>query len=215
MLTVDQLTFAYPGQTTPYQFTLQVNPGEVAAISGPSGSGKSTLLDLIAGFLSPISGSIALNGQPMTSLSPEDRPVSILFQSDNVFDHLTATQNLALGLPVTRGRTSSSQTFTDALAQMDLAGFEDRRCANLSGGQKQRVALARTLLRDKPVLLLDEPLNGLDDDTSRSIRATLKDLVRSRQWHCLLVTHDEDDIQALADTRFDIKGNELVRTELA
>jgi thiamine transport system ATP-binding protein len=213
MLTVKALKFAYPGQTSPYDFSLQVAPGEIVAISGSSGSGKSTLLDLVAGFSHPSSGDLALNGHDLVHLPPEDRPVSVLFQSNNVFDHLTAAQNLRLGLPRDHNATTSTTLISDALNQMQLEGLENRRCEKMSGGQKQRVALARTLLRDKPVLLLDEPFSGLDDATAETVRELVHKIVRERQWHCLLVTHDENDIKALADKRYDIRDNRLIQAQ--
>jgi len=206
MLRIENLTFAHPGQTAPYQFDLEVAPGEIVAISGTSGSGKSTLLDLVAGFLTPTNGEIALDDRSLLPLPPEERPVSILFQDNNLFDHLTVAQNIALGLQSTHG---SEQAISDVLKRVGLEGYAPRRARSLSGGQQQRVALARTLLRDKPILLLDEPFTGLDAETASSMRDLVKDLTNAKNWHVVLVSHDEDDAVFLADRRFDLSGNQL------
>src|SRR5690606_6090346 len=142
----------------------------VTAVSGVSGSGKSTLLDLIAGFLQPRSGRLTLHGRDLLPLPPEQRPVSILFQSESLFEHLSVARNLALGLPSSTPRAEREARTARALAEVGLAGIERQRAETLSGGQKQRVALARTLLRDRPILLLDEPFSALDDVTRETSR---------------------------------------------
>jgi thiamine transport system ATP-binding protein len=211
MLRADDLVFAHPGQAAPYRFTLQALPGEVTAISGASGSGKSTLLDLLAGFLCPTSGSLTLDGVDLLPLPPETRPVSLLLQADNLFEHLSAEENAVLGLPRGTARQEGHRRIAEALAEVGLAGFEQRLAANLSGGQKQRVALARTLLRDRPVLLLDEPFSALDDETRQTTRALVSDLTRRHNWHTVLVSHHADDIAALASTHYRIVEGRLER----
>lgn len=206
MLRIENLTFAHPGQTPPYRFNLQVAPGEIVSISGASGSGKSTLLDLLAGFLTPTGGAIALDERDLLPLPPEERPVSILFQDNNLFDHLTVAQNIALGL---QSEPGNEQAISDVLMRVGLQGYAPRRARSLSGGQQQRVALARTLLRDKPILLLDEPFTGLDADTASSMRDLIKDLTATKNWHVLLVSHDEADANILANRRFDLSENRL------
>ncbi|HUH76347.1 MAG TPA: ATP-binding cassette domain-containing protein, partial [Devosia sp.] len=109
MLRAEDLTFAYPGQTTPYRFSFVAEPGAITAISGSSGSGKSTLLDLIAGFLTPDSGQLQLDHASLLNLPPERRPVSLLLQTDSLFDHLSAARNLALGLPPHTPRKTADQ----------------------------------------------------------------------------------------------------------
>lgn len=202
MLEIDSLVFSYPGSDTVFRFEMTVNPGEIVALTGPSGSGKSTLFDLIAGFLVPHGGDIALDGASILGLPPESRPVSILFQSENVFEHLSAGANVALGLSG-HARPDVGEV-TEALSAIGLSGLEKRRAAQLSGGQKQRVALARTLLRNKPILLLDEPFSGLDEATAAPIRKAIADLVAQRGWHAILVSHDAADIEALASRRYKI-----------
>jgi thiamine transport system ATP-binding protein len=207
MLVADALRFAHPGQTSPYQFSLSATQGEITAISGPSGSGKSTFLDLIAGFLQPQSGSLTLDGRDLLPLPPEQRPVSLLLQGESLFEHLSARRNVELGLPApTPGLREKAEA---ALARLGLDNLGTRPAADLSGGQKQRVALARTLLRGKPVLLLDEPFSALDDDTRKAIRTLVGELTRSEGWITLLVTHAADDIAALAKRHYRIVDGQL------
>lgn len=213
MLVIDAVAFAHPGQETPYRFDLEVLPGDISAVTGASGSGKSTLLDLIAGFLRPAGGTIRLDGADLTGKPPEARPVSILFQDDNLFDHLNVDANLELGLSRSMPREMRRRAMDDALQDVGLKGLGARRAANLSGGQKQRVALARTLLRDRPVLLLDEPFTGLDPDTAAAMRDLVKSLTQTRGWHTVLVSHDVDDVAALASRRYVMRNAELVRAD--
>ena len=209
MLVADHLRFAYSGQSTAYDFSLSARQGEITAISGSSGSGKSTLLDLLAGFLEPLSGALTLDGRDLTSLPPETRPVSLLLQSDNLFDHLSAWDNVALGLPGTLEKAARAPAVSDVLARVGLADFARKPANTLSGGQKQRVALARTLLRDRPVLLLDEPFSALDDETRAEIREMVGELTRQQSWHTLLVSHHADDVAALATRHYRLSNGSL------
>lgn len=211
MLEIKDLRFAYEGQETPYCFDLIVEPGEITAISGTSGAGKSTFLDLIAGFAAPSGGSISCNNQEIAHLPPEQRPASILFQSDNLFEHLSVARNLSLGLPKTIAKSELERLIGDALEKVGLGGLESRRAANLSGGQKQRVALARTLLRNKPILLLDEPFSALDEDTVDTLRQLVRDLTHEHKWHVLIVSHNQNDIITLADTAYIIDDYKLTK----
>ncbi len=203
MLALDDVTFSY-GAAPPYRFTMRAAAGAVTAIRGASGSGKSTLLDLVAGFLVPARGSIRIGGTEVSALPPEQRPVSILFQSETLFEHLSAARNVALGL----ARPDPARVAA-ALAEVGLAALGPQRAATLSGGQKQRVALARTLLRDRPVLLLDEPFSALDDDTRLATRSLVRDLTRKHGWATVLVTHHADDIAAIADKVYVLENGVL------
>ncbi len=206
MLSLDRIRFEWPGRD--FVFTMQARPGEITAISGPSGAGKSTLLDIIAGFVEPADGTLTLDGMNLLPLPPERRPVSILFQSDTLFEHLSASRNVELGLPP---RTSdASARVARALHEIGLPDVGPQRAATLSGGEKQRVALARTLLRDRPVLLLDEPFSALDDATRGTIRDLVRTLTIKQGWHTVLVSHHADDISALADRRYVIDAGVLV-----
>ncbi|MGV8853293.1 MAG: ATP-binding cassette domain-containing protein [Devosia sp.] len=209
MLRGNELSFAHPGQATPYVFSFEALPGDITAISGASGSGKSTLLDLIAGFLPPSSGSLTLDEQNLLRLPPEARPISLLLQSDSLFEHLRTGKNIRLGLPARTARPDATRQIAQALAEVGLSGIEDQIAGTLSGGQKQRVALARTLLRDRPVLLLDEPFSALDDDTRGTIRELVRDLTRRHGWHTILVSHHTDDVEALANRRYHLADRHL------
>ena len=212
MLRVDNLAFAHPGQATPYLFAFTADAGEVTAISGASGSGKSTLLDLLAGFLTPIAGSIDLDRQDLLPLPPEARPVSLLLQSESLFDHLSAARNIALGLPAGTGRAEAHAQIEAALAEVGLEGIGHQVASTLSGGQKQRVALARTLLRARPVLLLDEPFSALDDETRVAVRDLVRTLTVRHAWHTIHVSHHADDVAALASRRYLLSGGRLTES---
>jgi thiamine transport system ATP-binding protein len=209
VLVLDALTYAHNGQATRYSFSMRAAPGEITAVSGQSGAGKSTLLDLIAGFLPPQSGALTLDGLDLVPLPPERRPVSILFQSDTLFEHLSAHQNVTLGLPEGTPAAGRRQRVAAALLEVGLPDIGPQRAATLSGGQKQRVALARTLLRARPVLLLDEPFSALDDDTRANVRLLVRDLTAEHQWTTILVSHHADDIDALAARRYRIADGQL------
>ena len=209
MLNLEGVAFAYPGTARNYRFTMEAPAGEITAVRGQSGAGKSTLLDLIAGFLAPDSGAIHVGDADITALPPERRPVSILFQSETLFEHLSAARNVALGLP-----HADPARIASALGEVGLPGIGAQRAATLSGGQKQRVALARTLLRNKPVLLLDEPFSALDDETRAATRGLVLELTRKQKWATVLVTHHADDIAAIADRVYSLENGALAVARL-
>jgi len=210
VLRLDALSYVHPGQPAGYSFSMVAAPGEVTAIMGPSGAGKSTLLDLIAGFLRPQSGQLLLDGLDLLPLPPESRPVSILFQSEMLFEHLSAARNVMLGLPAGQRREKMRGPVAEALAEVGLPDIGSQRASTLSGGQKQRVALARTLLRARPVLLLDEPFSALDDETRANVRGLVGKLTARHGWTTILVSHHGDDVQALAARRYSIEAGRLV-----
>jgi len=210
MLVLESLAYVHPGYPVSYSFSMIAAPGEVTAVSGPSGSGKSTLLDMIAGFLAPTGGILTLGGVDLMPLPPEARPISILFQSETLFEHLSAAHNIALGLPRRTPRFEAEAKVEAALAEVGLPGVGQQRADTLSGGQKQRVALARTLLRNRPVLLLDEPFSALDDETRAAARALVKSLTVAHNWITVLVSHHKDDIAALAARRYEIIDGKLL-----
>lgn len=181
------------------RFDGTVPEGALLGILGPSGGGKSTLLSLIAGFAAPVAGRIRIGGQDVTDLPPHERPVSLIFQEHNLFAHLTAFENAALGLSpglqISAGQKAQAES---ALARVGLAGKGAQRPAELSGGERQRVALARALLRDKPVLLLDEPFSGLGPRLRRDMLALLRQIQAERGLTLLLVSHEPEDIRLAA-----------------
>lgn len=214
MLDCRDLTFHYdrvdPGETPAFSFTFRLDPGECLAVEGPSGCGKSTLLGLLAGFLEPEGGRLAWQGESLLERPPWERGMTTVFQEHNLFDHLPVWANLGMGL-ASNLKLSADQRrrITAGLARVGLAGLEARLPSELSGGQRQRVALLRALLRGSPVLLLDEPFTGLDEDTRNGLWA----LVRRQQERgtaVILVSHDRDDIEALADRRCRLEAGRLV-----
>jgi thiamine transport system ATP-binding protein len=209
MLIVDEVRFAYPGGPE-FAFSLTLKRGEIVTLSGPSGSGKSTLVDLICGFLRPLSGDILWDGRSILPLTPANRPASALFQTGDLFDHLNVEINIALGLDP-RGRPNPAQRaqIRLVLEEIGLAGFERRLPGQLSGGQRQRVALARDLLRDKPLMLLDEPFSALDTETRDEMANLVRRLTRDRQLATLVVSHDPADAERLGSRAIELRGGKI------
>ena len=194
---LENVAFSY-GETA-MSFDLDVEASEIVAIMGPSGSGKSTLLNLVAGFEAPSSGRILIGGEDAAGLPPAQRPVSMVFQENNLFSHLDVARNVGLGRsPSLRLTGADRADIAAALARTGLAGKERRRPAELSGGERQRVALSRVLVRDRPVLLLDEPFASLGPALRREMLDLLRDLHAERRMTILMVTHHPDDARAIA-----------------
>jgi thiamine transport system ATP-binding protein len=194
MLEIKALEFAYTDSDT-FHFNLTAKQGEITAIVGKSGSGKSTFFDLIAGFLEPKSGEILLDGVALTSLAVEKRPLTILFQQHNLFEHLSVEKNIALG-----DKEATANQIATILKEVGLEGFEKRSATSLSGGQQQRVALARALIRKKPILLLDEPFTGLDSDTKNQMLALVENITKKHQLYTIMITHDSSDTKSASRT---------------
>ena len=181
------------------RFSLSFPGPGIIGIIGPSGGGKSTLLNIVAGFTDPQSGRIRINGNDVTGLAPSERPVSILFQEHNLFAHLDAAKNAALGLKPDLSLDKAEWREVDAaLARLGLQGRETHRPAELSGGERQRVALARIFLRKKPILLLDEPFSGLGPRLRRDMLEIVRKLQQDLDLTVLMVSHDPDDLKAIA-----------------
>jgi thiamine transport system ATP-binding protein len=172
--------------------------GAQVAVIGPSGAGKSTLLGAIAGFV-PAQGRITWNGAALVP-DPGARPVSILFQDNNLFPHLSVFDNVALGLkPSLRLTTAEQAQVRQALDRVDLSGMDTRRPADLSGGQQSRVALARTLIRARPLLLLDEPFAALGPALKADMLALVQGIAQDTGATLLMVSHDVADARAICD----------------
>jgi len=177
-----------------------LKPGQKLAIIGPSGGGKSTLLSAIAGLVPIAHGSIIIDGRDATTLAPADRPVSLLFQEHNLFPHLTIGQNVGLGLrPDLKLSMTQQQAVENGLDKVGLAGMSARMPRSLSGGQRQRVALARALLRDKPLLMLDEPFAALGPALKTEMLELVDQIVKDTGITLLMVTHDPNDAKMIAD----------------
>lgn len=192
MLQLDRVTITQDDFTLSADWTLPT--GAQAAIIGPSGAGKSTLLSVIAGFLPPTGGRVLWQGQDLGPIPPGDRPLSILFQDQNLFPHLSLSQNLGLGLrPDLRLSRAEGKRVEEALARVGLAGMGARKPAQLSGGQMGRAALARALLRARPLLLLDEPFAALGPALKAEMLALVSEVTREAGTTVLMVTHDPQD----------------------
>lgn len=179
---------------------LSVPTGTKTAILGPSGAGKSTLLNAIAGFVTPHAGDILWHNTSLSALPPGQRPLSILFQDNNLFPHLTVAQNIGLGLrPDLRLTRDQSNQVSIALKRVGLADMGPRKPAALSGGQQSRVALARMLLRHRPLLLLDEPFAALGPALKAEMLDLVDDLLAETQATLLMVSHDPTDAKRIAD----------------
>lgn len=198
VLDIAALTLQRDGQT--FDFTLQLYPGELLVLVGPSGAGKSTLLDLLSGFEPPVGGDLRWQGRSLLNLPPAERPFTTLFQDHNLFEHLSVAQNIALGVaPSLRLSSAQWQQVQAAAARLGIADCLDRRPGALSGGQQQRVALARSLVRRRPFLLLDEPFSALDPALRRELLHTLRQLAHSDQVGILLVSHHPEEASQVAD----------------
>ena len=197
MLKLTDVTWLY--QHLPMRFTLSVPQGESVAILGPSGAGKSTLLNLIAGFLQPASGTILIENRDHTWTPPSRRPVSMLFQENNLFTHLSIRQNIGLGMHPGLKLNGDQQRKLAAIAgQMGISDLLDRLPGELSGGQRQRAALARCLVREQPILLLDEPFSALDPALRQEMLLLVKEVCERQQLTMLMVSHSVEDAARIA-----------------
>ena len=199
MLTLDGLQARWGDWTLAAD--LSIGTGEKVALIGPSGSGKSTLLGLVAGYEAPEAGRVLWDGADLTGTPPAARPISMVFQDNNLFPHMTAAQNVGLGLrPDLKLDAGERRDVAAALERVGLGGFGDRKPGQLSGGQAARVALARVLLRHRPILLLDEAFDALGP----ALRVEMLDLVAGLADETgatlLLVTHAPEDARRIADS---------------
>jgi thiamine transport system ATP-binding protein len=208
-LEIEGLAFTY--EDLIMRFDLTVEAGECVGIVGPSGAGKSTLLSLIGGFEKPFGGTIRVDGADITRLPPAERPVTTLFQDFNLFPHLSVADNVGLGRnPGLKLDVADQEQVAWALRQVGLDGFEARLPGQLSGGERQRVALARSLIRHRPLLLLDEPFAALGP-ALRVEMLELTDLLRKAQGlTVLLVTHDPNEAARIATRTAFIAAGKVV-----
>ncbi|OCG07904.1 thiamine ABC transporter, ATP-binding protein [Gilliamella sp. wkB178] len=192
MIELKQINYQYDNFSL--YFDINILAKEKVTIVGPSGAGKSTLLSLIAGFIFPQSGQIILNNQDVTILNPAKRPVSMLFQHNNLFSHFTVEQNIALGLKPSLKITAAEQNaIADILVKVGLSGFGKRYPDQLSGGQRQRVALARCLMQRRPILLLDEPFSALDQALRFEMLELVNTICDEFALTLMMVSHYLDD----------------------
>lgn len=177
---------------------LAVSAGKVTAVIGPSGAGKSTLLHGVAGFVAQTAGRLLWDGAAIQDQTPDKRPVSMLFQDNNLFPHLTVLQNVALALsPRLRPSNDVTDQVEEMLVRVGLDGLSGRKPSGLSGGQQSRVALARALLQDRPVMLMDEPFSALGPALKDEMLDLSVSLAAGRT--VVMVTHDPNDAVRIAN----------------
>ena len=208
MIKLNNVTYANGIQN--FHFSFMIEKGERIAILGRSGTGKSTLLNLIAGFIYPQQGTIELNHIDYTQQPPAKSHISMLFQENNLFSHLTVEQNISLGINPTLKLTKEECQQRDKIAErVGLLDLQNRMPSQLSGGQKQRVALARCLLRKQPILLLDEPFSALDDVLRQEMLQLVKQICQEHIITLLMVSHNRQDALAIASRTLIIKNGKL------
>ena len=200
MLDVREVTVTFQQRPLLDRVTLHVSRGEVLALLGPSGSGKTTLLRVIAGLQPVEAGTVLLDGEDITAVPTHRRSVGLVFQDNQLFPHRTVAENIAFGLRMQgMPRRDRDERVANLLDLVGLSGFEARSVARLSGGEAKRIALARSLAPSPAVLLLDEPLTGLDRELHAELATWLSDALRATGTTAVLVTHDQNEAALVAD----------------
>lgn len=194
-----------------FEIDAKIERNSCTAVIGPSGAGKSTLLSLIAGFEQPEYGAVFIDSEEITFLAPALRPVTILFQENNLFAHLTLERNIGLGRnPGLQLSAEDKTRIREAVKEVGLEGLEDRLPDSVSGGERQRAALARCLCQDRPVLLLDEPFNSLDPALRHDMRSLVDRLRRERCLTVLLVSHNPEEAAEIADSALFVHNGQIL-----
>lgn len=192
--------------------TLNIEPGEFVSLLGPSGSGKTTLLGALGGFVMPSSGSVWVGDQDMTYMPPHKRNIGIVFQSYALFPHMSVGENVAFPLRARRlPKSTWPERVKQALAMVELDGYQDRGVSQLSGGQRQRVALARAIVFEPRLILMDEPLSALDKQLRETMQIELRRLHRKLGATVVYVTHDQREALTMSDRVAILKDGELVQ----
>ena len=192
--------------------SMELAAGEFFALLGPSGCGKSTLLRMLAGFETPTSGDIRLDGESLLGLPPERRPLNMMFQSYALFPHMTVANNIAFGLKQAGlGRADRDERIADVVRLVQLEGLTERKPAQLSGGQRQRVALARALVNRPKLLLLDEPLAALDKKLREETQFELVKIQQELGITWMVVTHDQDEAMSMADRLAVMNAGQIIQ----
>jgi ABC-type Fe3+/spermidine/putrescine transport system ATPase subunit len=193
---------------------LEIDNGEFFSLLGPSGCGKTTLLRIISGFELPDNGEIILNEQNITNTKPYNRPTNLLFQSYALFPHLNVMQNISYGLQREKiSKIEIDKRVNAIMEKTSLNGLQDRKPIELSGGQMQRVALARCLVKEPKILLLDEPLSALDKSLKEKMKIELKKIQKDFKTTFIMVTHDQDEALVLADKIAVMDNGEIIQVD--
>ena len=199
-LTLTNISKKYGFVTALKPMDLTVEPGELIALLGPSGCGKTTTLRIISGFEAPDTGSVRIGDRDVTALAPNARDIGMMFQNYALFPHMTVAENIGYGLKMRRvGRSEAARRVEQALDMVRMRPFAERSIDQLSGGQQQRIALARSLVVNPSILLLDEPLGALDKKLREEMQFELRQLQRSFGITSILVTHDQEEALTMSD----------------
>lgn len=201
LLEVQSLTRTFQhGSYAVNEVSFSVQRGELISLLGPSGCGKTTTLRMIAGFEQPDSGDIRVGGTSVVQMAPQRRPVGFVFQHYSLFPHMSVAENVAFGLKARRrDKAAIKEKVTEALRIVRLDGYENRRPTLLSGGEQQRVALARVLVTEPELVLLDEPFGALDRKLRDELQVELKELLVRLSVTAIFVTHDQDEALLMSD----------------
>jgi thiamine transport system ATP-binding protein len=197
MLQINELIFKWPNSIQ-QEVNLEASAGEIVLIGGPSGIGKTTLFNIISGFYETVSGSVIFNGKNLISKPPWKRPVSTMFQSDNLFPHLSVKQNLMLGIK------NFSKDIENQLYFLKIFSLINQKCSELSGGELQRVALIKTLSREKPIILLDEPFSALDEDMIKKASILIQEYTKRMNSITLIISHQDASAYLAIDQRIQL-----------
>ena len=205
-----ELNFSLKESYLTISTNISLEPDKIYAVVGPSGAGKSTFLNLISGFASISSGSIIWNGQEISNLPPAKRSVSILFQDNNLFPHLSVWRNLALAVThwpkISR---DNEEKLKAVMSEVGILGLENRKPSQLSGGQQSRVALARVLLQKNKILLLDEPFSALGPSLKDQMLELIKKIAKNKKLLVLMVTHEPADAKKVASQTLVVKDKKV------
>ena len=207
MLDCQNLLVTYESTPVLQNLSIYIGAGEIVALTGPSGSGKTTLLRCIAGLEVVESGTILLSGEEITSKPAHLRRIGLVFQDNQLFPHLNVAKNISYSLMIQGTKQKlMDEKVAEVLELVGLTHLSQREVFKLSGGEAKRIAVARALVAQPKVLLLDEPLNGLDKELHARLLADLGTLLRLRGTTTLHVTHDQDEANAIADRVLDIRN---------
>ena len=207
----DNVTKQYDENTTVLNnVSFELERGKFYTLLGPSGCGKTTILRLIAGFVEPTEGTILFNGKKINDVPANERKVNTVFQDYALFPHLNVFENIAFGLRIKKVKTEEmKKRVKEALAFVNLDGYENREISEMSGGQRQRVAIARAIVNDPDVILLDEPLSALDLKLRSEMQYELRDLQKRLGKTFIFVTHDQEEALAMSDEIFVINNGRI------
>lgn len=212
-VTIENLKKSFHNETVLHHLNLSFNEGEFVTLLGPSGCGKSTLLRAIAGMITPEDGIIQIDGKNVTQLKPKDRQVGMVFQSYALFPNMTVQENIAFGLKMKKlDRETIKQKVARIIELVELTGKEASYPRELSGGQQQRVALARSLVTEPKVLLLDEPLSALDAQIRKNLQKQLRRIQQELNMTTVLVTHDQEEAWAVSDFIYILNDGHIVQS---